>query len=149
MADMKIALGPCLGVTGSLTGFLVPKELATGKVRLYSKSWHGVTKNSTFKISTKFFGIVFPYVVTMQKSFRKKKIANSPYNCFYRLCKTIKNRYLSLSLALVLALALAFSTSTSTSTFTWNSNEIKLTFCKCNSKANEIVMSVWGQGGDK
>jgi hypothetical protein len=28
MEDMKIALGPFLGVTGSLTGFVVPKELA-------------------------------------------------------------------------------------------------------------------------
>ncbi len=32
--DVKTVLGPCLGVTGSITGFVVPKKLAKYPIRL-------------------------------------------------------------------------------------------------------------------
>jgi hypothetical protein len=50
IGDMKTVLGPCLGVTGSVTvtGFVVP---ISAKVRLYSKTWHGVTKNVSIVIT--------------------------------------------------------------------------------------------------
>ncbi len=61
--DIKTVLGPCLGVTGSVTSFVVPTQVQ--KYDFTAKLGTAEPKNSTYKINPKILGSVFPFVKTI------------------------------------------------------------------------------------